>query len=60
MSTVRAVWRKSSYSGNTQGNCVEAALLVEGVGVRDSKAPLLGDLTVEARSWASLVTGLKR
>jgi Domain of unknown function (DUF397) len=30
-------WRKSSYSGATDGNCVEVAFTVEVVGVRDSK-----------------------
>ena len=30
-------WRKSSYSGATNGGCVEIAFTVEVVGVRDSK-----------------------
>ena len=33
-------WRKSSYSGNGGGNCVEVASnLPDGVAVRDSKNP---------------------
>ncbi|MER6523029.1 DUF397 domain-containing protein [Streptomyces sp. NPDC001553] len=36
-------WRKSSYSGNSEGQCVEVADLalagMEGIGVRDSKNP---------------------
>jgi len=32
----RVQWRKSSYSGNS-GNCVEVAMLDNGVAVRDSK-----------------------
>jgi Domain of unknown function (DUF397) len=36
----RAVWRKSSYSGGTGGNCVEVAQSLPGaVTVRDSKDP---------------------
>ncbi|HEY3749427.1 MAG TPA: DUF397 domain-containing protein [Pseudonocardiaceae bacterium] len=30
-------WRKSSYSGGGNGNCVEVAVRTEAVGVRDSK-----------------------
>ncbi|HEX3592820.1 MAG TPA: DUF397 domain-containing protein [Pseudonocardiaceae bacterium] len=32
-----AEWRKSSYSGNPNGDCVEVALAADRVGVRDSK-----------------------
>lgn len=32
-------WRKSSYSGNTGGECVEVADLSAHVAVRDSKDP---------------------
>jgi hypothetical protein len=34
-----AVWRKSSYSGGNNGNCVEVALTADETGVRDSKNP---------------------
>jgi hypothetical protein len=30
-------WRKSSYSGGGNGDCVEVAVGVEAIGVRDSK-----------------------
>jgi hypothetical protein len=30
-------WRKSSYSGGGNGNCVEVAVRTDEVGVRDSK-----------------------
>lgn len=30
-------WRKSSYSGGGNGNCVEVAFTAQVVGVRDSK-----------------------
>ncbi|MER7957718.1 DUF397 domain-containing protein [Streptomyces sp. NPDC096030] len=34
-----ARWRKSSYSGDTGGDCVEVADLTAHVAVRDSKNP---------------------
>ncbi|MFJ3782259.1 DUF397 domain-containing protein [Streptomyces sp. NPDC090093] len=34
-----AHWRKSSYSGDTGGNCIEVADLTAHVAVRDSKNP---------------------
>ena len=50
-------WRKSSYSGG--GNdCVEVALLVERVGVRDSKNPEAGALTVSAQGWRGLLAAV--
>ncbi|WP_141580296.1 DUF397 domain-containing protein [Actinomadura sp. WMMA1423] len=33
------VWRKSSRSGSSGGNCVELAGLAAGVAIRDSKDP---------------------
>jgi Domain of unknown function (DUF397) len=58
--TDRTTWRKSSYSG-TQGNssCVEVAGLSNGVGLRDSKNPTGGHLTVSPQSFAALVRKLK-
>ncbi|MFC9129808.1 DUF397 domain-containing protein [Streptomyces sp. NPDC057099] len=52
-----ARWRKSSYSGNTGGDCVEVADLGPlGVGVRDSKKPEVGILTVAPEVYAAFVT----
>ncbi|MCB8907526.1 MULTISPECIES: DUF397 domain-containing protein [unclassified Streptomyces] len=34
-----ARWRKSSYSGDTGGNCIEIADLTAHIAVRDSKNP---------------------
>ncbi|MET9542127.1 DUF397 domain-containing protein [Streptomyces sp. NPDC006553] len=34
-----ARWRKSSYSGDTGGNCIEVADLTAHIAVRDSKNP---------------------
>lgn len=53
-------WRKSSYSGDMGGNCVEVAGGVPGsVPVRDSKDPARGRLSVSAGAWASLTGALK-
>ncbi|SEG23368.1 protein of unknown function [Thermomonospora echinospora] len=53
-------WRKSSHSGATQGtDCVELAALPEGVGLRDSKAPDAGHLTISPESFAALLEQIK-
>nr|WP_103335100.1 DUF397 domain-containing protein [Amycolatopsis sp. CA-126428] len=46
-------WRKSSYSVQTE--CVEV-LLAETVGVRDTKARHLGQLTVSRAAWTALIS----
>ncbi|MCT9142749.1 DUF397 domain-containing protein [Streptomyces violarus] len=52
-----ARWRKSSYSGNTGGDCVEVADLgLPGVAVRDSKNPEVGIVTVAPEAYAAFVT----
>jgi hypothetical protein len=49
------VWRKSSRS-DTQGNaCVEVTQLSNAVGIRDSKNPGAGHLTVSAETFGALV-----
>jgi hypothetical protein len=51
-----ARWRKSSYSGNTGGECVEVADLgTPGVAMRDSKEPEAGILTVSPEAYAAFV-----
>jgi hypothetical protein len=54
------VWRKSTYSGTQQGDCVEVADLGGTVGLRDSKAPDAGHLAVSATCFADLVARVKR
>ncbi|GGS59927.1 DUF397 domain-containing protein [Streptomyces violaceus] len=50
-----ARWRKSSYSGNTGGDCVEVADLgLLGVAVRDSKNPGVGIATVSPEAYVAL------
>ncbi|WP_433466611.1 DUF397 domain-containing protein [Spirillospora sp. CA-128828] len=54
-------WRKSSYSGESSGGtCVELADLGTDVGIRDSKAPEAGHLSVSPRYFADLLTRIKR
>ena len=54
-------WIKSSYSGPTGGNCVEAAALPDGkVAVRDSKAPGGPALRFVAAAWGAFVSGVQR
>ncbi|WDV53118.1 DUF397 domain-containing protein [Streptomyces coeruleorubidus] len=54
---VRSEWRKSSYSGNTGGDCVEVADLgAPGVALRDSKQPEVGILTVSPEAYTAFVT----
>jgi hypothetical protein len=47
-----AVWRRSSYSDNNGGQCVELASLPQRVvAVRDSKVPERGHLRFGAEQW---------
>lgn len=51
-------WRKSSYSGNNGGQCVELA--ARGVVlVRDSKNPHGPVLEITPQTWREFVTDLK-
>ena len=53
-------WRKSSYSGNGGGDCVEVASSLPGVvAVRDSKNPDGPILTFSRDEWASFITRLR-
>ncbi|MFD0073674.1 DUF397 domain-containing protein [Streptomyces sp. NPDC127166] len=57
LSTV--TWRKSSYSNEDGGQCLEVADHLPLVPVRDSKNPTGPALVFEADAWASFVTGVK-
>nr|WP_258341969.1 DUF397 domain-containing protein [Saccharopolyspora gregorii] len=52
------VWRKSSYSGQGGGACVELASVRSAVGVRDSKDPDGPALLFGRSAWAAFVRGL--
>jgi Domain of unknown function (DUF397) len=51
-------WRKSSYSGGGNGNCVEMARDVQLVAVRDSKNPDGPTLAFLPRAWCALADRL--
>ncbi|MFI8202395.1 DUF397 domain-containing protein [Streptomyces sp. NPDC085937] len=54
-------WRKSSYSGNTGGDCVEVELTDAAViPVRDSKNPAGPVVTVGAEAWQAFLGSLRR
>lgn len=53
-------WRKSTYSGNEGGSCVEVLDdYPSGVPVRDSKAPHGPALVFRAAGWSSFVMAIK-
>lgn len=53
-------WRKSSYSGGSNGDCVEVADHLPGtVPVRDSKDPHGPFLTFSAPAWASFLRAVR-
>jgi hypothetical protein len=55
-----AAWRKSSYSNQEGGNCVEVADGFPGVvPVRDSKDPHGPALVFPAASWTAFIGELK-
>jgi len=51
-------WRKSSYSGNGGGECVEVADDSGTVVVRDTTDRDGGSLTFSGLAWSRFVTGL--
>lgn len=55
-----AQWRKSSYSGDNGGQCVEVAENLPGVvAVRDSKDPDGPALVFTPEEWRAFISGVK-
>ncbi|MEU7755504.1 DUF397 domain-containing protein [Micromonospora sp. NPDC049171] len=55
-----AIWRKSTRSGGSGGDCVEVADNLPGVvGVRDSKDPTGPALAFTPDTWAAFLGGVK-
>ncbi|MFD8757375.1 DUF397 domain-containing protein [Kitasatospora sp. NPDC059577] len=54
-------WRKSSYSGDNAGECIEVApeFLPGAVPVRDSKDPHGPTLTFPASAWSSFIAAIR-
>ena len=56
----RSTWRKSSYSSDQGGNCVEVADLDhDGRAVRDSKDPSGPALRFTVAGWSAFTIGLR-
>ncbi|MBZ6104803.1 DUF397 domain-containing protein [Streptomyces olivaceus] len=54
-------WRKSSYSGEGDGNsCVEVAISSSRVGLRDSKTPERASLAFPPEAFEAFVGAIKR
>jgi Domain of unknown function (DUF397) len=54
-----ADWRKSSYSGNNGGQCVEVRTAGAGVVVRDTANRAGAVLAVPAGAWRSLLAEVR-
>ncbi|MFG2624668.1 DUF397 domain-containing protein [Streptomyces sp. NPDC048473] len=52
-------WRKSSYSGGSNGECLEVADGYDTVPVRDSKTPSGPALVFSADGWSSFIAAVK-
>ncbi|GAA4049185.1 DUF397 domain-containing protein [Streptomyces shaanxiensis] len=48
-------WRKSSYSGDEGGNCVEVAEATSVIAIRDSKNPAGPILTLDPAAFSTFV-----
>jgi uncharacterized protein DUF397 len=56
----RAAWRKSSYSGDNGGACIEVARNIPGiVAVRDSKNPQGPALAFTPAAWHKFLAALR-
>jgi Domain of unknown function (DUF397) len=55
----RMNWRKSSYSGNSGGNCAEIAAVPAAVLVRDSKNPDGPRLAFGRSAWEAFAASLR-
>jgi len=53
-------WRKSRQSATSGGQCVEVGCEPGAIGIRDSKNPGGGQLTVNSAAWASFVTDIDK
>ena len=52
-------WRKSSYSGNNGGNCVEVGTAARLIAVRDSKDPHGPVLAFGPQTWRRFAARVK-
>lgn len=59
MDVTAVAWRKSSYSGDNGGNCVEAGTFGLVIAVRDSKDQHGPHLAFAANAWHAFTDQLK-
>ena len=60
MEGTRAItWRKSSYSGNSGGQCVEVGAAAHLIAVRDSKDPDGACLAFGREAWEAFAAKVK-
>jgi hypothetical protein len=59
MDVTGAIWRKSSYSNGSGGDCVEVANMDGRFAVRDSKNPAGPALTVTPADWSVFTAGVR-
>jgi Domain of unknown function (DUF397) len=59
MDVIGAVWRKSSYSGDNGGNCVEVGTVGPAVAVRDSNQPNGPQLPFTPATWKAFTKKVK-
>ncbi|ONI83724.1 DUF397 domain-containing protein [Saccharothrix sp. ALI-22-I] len=52
------MWHKSTFSG-ANSSCVEVAHSSTVVGIRDSKTPTTGTLTVPRTTWAAFLAAMR-
>ena len=60
MSTTELAWFKSSYSGDSSGDCVEVATCPTTIHVRDSKNTTGPRLALAPTTWSEFVTFASR
>ncbi|QQM40055.1 DUF397 domain-containing protein [Streptomyces liliifuscus] len=58
MSTTELAWVKSSYSGDSSGDCVEVAASLTAVHVRDSKNTRGPQLALSPTAWGDFVASV--
>ncbi|MGI5528409.1 DUF397 domain-containing protein [Streptomyces syringium] len=54
----RPLWRRSTFSQNIDGNCVEVAFLLHEVWVRDSNTPDRPPISFHHRPWQEFLARL--
>lgn len=58
MSTTELAWFKSSYSGDSSGDCVEVAASPAAIHVRDSKNTRGPRLSLSPTAWGDFVASV--